>query len=460
MISILDKKIADAGFYINLKTSADRKERVLNQIEKYNIIGLERFEALTDPYHQFSCTKSHLSVFQYCLDNNIESVLILEDDFQIYDDCKFMDKKISFSECLDNIIEDMNNVEWDVILLGCNPKTYLIPVTNNLSINSNSTGGWAYIIKKRAYEYILKNSNYHSDLIAIDDYLPMLNKKGFISLATIPLVIHHGVDLISTLQPREPVNYDAMIEGNYYNYIYNFTDNQENMYNLYEIERNLTIVIKGNFIENYLHYLRYLLLSLPKQLEKCRFIIIYDTINNTVNYERIRELLYYFYNRVKPINYDIRLSNDSTTDFKKIMLELVKTKYFLLLQQDWVFLDKDKLNFDDLINCMNKYDFVNSIGFNNLNNDTMPYEKEERIEDFKLIKKSYLSDEPVLFRTSKYNEWFENDNVSGTYMYGDINDGMFIGHTDDTKEFQDSKKTITEYNGDEYMKNNLLPLYD
>jgi hypothetical protein len=72
----------------------------------------------TDPFIQFSCTKSHLAIFKYCSDNNIESVLILEDDFQIYDECKFVNKYIPTIECLDKLVDDMKNVDWDVIMLS------------------------------------------------------------------------------------------------------------------------------------------------------------------------------------------------------------------------------------------------------------------------------------------------------------------------------------------------------
>jgi hypothetical protein len=107
-------------------------------------------------------------------------------------------------------------VEWDIVLLGCNPKSQIRPITNNLGIVDKSTGAWAYLIKKRAYQYILEHSNYKRDYIAIDDYLPLLNSKGFVTLTTIPLIVNHAVGFESTLQPRGPVNYNGWIQGNYH----------------------------------------------------------------------------------------------------------------------------------------------------------------------------------------------------------------------------------------------------
>lgn len=510
MFSILNHKISDRGYYINLDTSTDRLERVEEQITKYNIEGLERFSALTDPFTQYSCTKSHLAVLKQCLYDDVETVMIFEDDFQIYDVCKLKSENIPFEDCLKKIMGDLQNVEWDVVLFGCNPRTFLIPITENLAIDSKSTGAWAYIIKKRAYKYILENLNYHRDLLAIDDYLPLLNQNGFTTLCTIPLVIHHGVNLISTLQPRGPVNYDAMIEGNYFNYLYNHIDEKNSMYKNYQVEREITVVITGHFVNNFLFYLRYLLMTIPPEIEKCRFIVIYDTAHNSVKYDYIRELSDYFKNRNKPINYDLRFSKGGLVDSVKTMLELIKTKYFIFLEHDWIFMNQNKIDFGGLINCMDNYDYVNAVWFNKEDNTmrgfeiagdkngyVTPYEREDRIQEIKLTKTIRWSNNPVIFRTSKYKEWYDKfidnptigvnhqgqynveDNMIreyrriisesnweeikdewGTYLYGDVGEGFYVAHTDGSRRYQDSIKTIAEDIANEYVKNNPLPIQD
>lgn len=510
MFSILNHKLSDKAYYINLDISEDRRERVELQIKKYDIQGLERFPALTDRYIQYSCTKSHLTIFEKCLNDDVESVAIFEDDFQIYDECKINEKKIPFIDCLNKVVEDLKNVEWDVVLFGCNPRTYLIPITNNLAINSKSTGAWAYLIKKRAYKYILENSNYHQDFLAIDDFLPLLNQKKFISLCTIPLIIHHGSGLESTLQPRGPVNYDTMIEGNYDNYIYKDNTNLENLYENYLIENEVTIVITGHFVENFLFYLRYLLMTIPNQIEKCRFLIIYDTANNTVEFDKIQQLIYYFNDRNKPINYILRFSKGGLVDSVNLMLNEINTKYFIFLEHDWIFINKNKINFKDLINCMNKYNFVNAVWFNkedniirgfeiagDKNGFITPYEREQRIQEIKLTKTIRWSNNPAIFRTSKYKEWYDKfinnptvginhqgqHNVEenmireyrriisesnweeikdewGTYLYGDVGDGFYVAHTDGSRRYQESIKTIAEDIANEFIKNNPLPTQD
>jgi hypothetical protein len=224
MFSILGYELAEIGFFINLSESKDRLLHINNLVENYDIKNLMRYEALTDDLKVFSCTKSHLGIFKHCKDNNYSIVFVSEDDFNIEETCYFPKERVPFIKVLESVHNDLKKTEWDVILLGCNPKEKLIKVTDNLYKVTKSSGSWAYLIKKNAYEYILENSNYKRDYIAIDDYLPLLNSKGFTTLTTIPLLINHGIGFESTLQPRGPVNYDVWIQGNYHNFIYDCDD--------------------------------------------------------------------------------------------------------------------------------------------------------------------------------------------------------------------------------------------
>ena len=81
--SILGHKLADAGFYINLEESADRRENVQKQIEKYKITNLNLVRAERDPWHQSSATKSHRKVFEIAKEQNLDIIAVFEDDFQI-----------------------------------------------------------------------------------------------------------------------------------------------------------------------------------------------------------------------------------------------------------------------------------------------------------------------------------------------------------------------------------------
>jgi hypothetical protein len=77
-MEILGKKISDIGYFINLPESIDRLNNVNSQIEKYSIKNLIRFEALTDPWHQTSCTKSHRGVFELAKQNGYDVIYFWE----------------------------------------------------------------------------------------------------------------------------------------------------------------------------------------------------------------------------------------------------------------------------------------------------------------------------------------------------------------------------------------------
>ena len=165
MFTIQNLNFANNGYYINLESSNDRKNHIEDLKLKFNINNLNRFEALTDEMVQYSCTKSHLSVFQNALNNDYEVIFVCEDDMSIDDEFYLPNNPVkpNFNDILSQIHNDLQNVEWDVILFGCNPKSNLIPITNTLAKIDRSTGAWAYLIKKKAYEYVLNNLNYRKD---------------------------------------------------------------------------------------------------------------------------------------------------------------------------------------------------------------------------------------------------------------------------------------------------------
>jgi GR25 family glycosyltransferase involved in LPS biosynthesis len=259
-------KLADIGYYINLDKSVDRNENIKKQILEFNIENLHRFSALTDDLIQSSATKSHKKIFELCKEQNIETVLILEDDFQLYQNVYVGDNTCSkpLVEYLGEIIQEINNLDWDVIMFGFNGRKPAIPISNHFSIVFKSTGAWGYIIKKRAYEYVLNNYNYYNDRLAIDDILPLLNFYNFTTLATNVQIVHHAVGFISTLNPKGPVDYRVWIDGNYYNSIWkhtNFIDDfDKNLNNIFlnsKICRDNVFIFKNypkeiNLIEDFI----------------------------------------------------------------------------------------------------------------------------------------------------------------------------------------------------------------
>lgn len=505
MFSILNNEFANKGFYINLSSSIERKEHIQNLISKYQIQGLERFDALTDEMIQYSCTKSHLGVFKQSLDEDLDIIFVAEDDIDINDVLYFPIKKnpIFFDDIIKNIKDDLLNVEWDVVLFGCNPKSNIIPITENLGYIDKSTGAWAYLIKKKAYQYLLDNINYKKDYVAIDDFLPLLNDHGFITLTTIPLTINHAIGFESTLQPRGPVNYTSWIEGNYNKFLFdNYTEN----INERKIEKDVTIVITGHFVENYLYYLRYLIYSLPDELKRCKFLVHYDeTSGFDTKFEQVK-LNAYFRDHASELNVTLSTGFGGLINSLDTMVKKIRTPYFIFLEHDWVFLKKDSIDFLSLIESFNNHNFINAVWFSKDDNvmrgfdiardvedKVTPFDLEDRVKEVNLISVCRWSNNPAMFRLSKMKEWYElyidnggigkvhqgQHNVEetmipiyrriisenkwddikdnwGTFLYGNLGEGPYVGHTDASRRYQGGSKSTPEINGEEYIKNNPL----
>jgi len=231
MFSIFDINLADHGFYVNLKESVDRQRHVQSQIQRFNIKGLDRFEAIRNEHlPPASATDSQISVFELAASNNFETVAVFEDDFKLSEKVYAMrDPNIlsyNLDEYLNIISKDLNSVNWDVLFLGFNPRKKCIPVTKNLSRVFKSTGAWAYIIKKSAYKYLIENTNYSRDRMAIDDLLPELTYRGFDCLATNLCIANHAAGFSSTMQPQlSNTDYREWILGNYHSCLWSdFSD--------------------------------------------------------------------------------------------------------------------------------------------------------------------------------------------------------------------------------------------
>lgn len=506
MFNILGVPFADKGFFINLESSLDRKKHVDTQVQRFQITNLERFPALTDEMIQCTATKSQCAVFERALKENLDTVFVAEDDFILLEQIsQYNGKKVDLRTHLLDLSRELNSLEWDVFLFGCTPKTHLIPCTLNTSLVHKSTGAWAYLIKRKAMQYILEHFTYKKDLLAIDDILPLLNFEGFKTLCATPITIHHASGFVSTLDPRGPVNYDSMINGHYQKFLENHL--KTDYLSEYNLEQNLTIVIAGHFVDNFLFYIRYLLRSLPDSIKKCRFLIYYHRHKHLD--EPVLDLIHYFYNRQETITNHIQFVNYGLIDTVKHMLQDIVTPYFLFLEHDWVFLQKDSIDFKPILKAFDTHAFINSVYFNKDDNQmrgfeicqdstgkTTPFELEKRVKEINLITTCRWSNNPCIHRTSKYREWYAtyldsvHGNVShgchdveeviipayrkeiaestwesvkdkwGTFLYGDLGQGPYVGHTDASRRYLTTSRSQPEINGETYIANNPLPKQD
>lgn len=266
------------------------------------------------------------------------------------------------------------------------------------------------------------------------------------------------------------------------------------------MEKKLTVVIVGHLLDNFIFYLKYLIHSLPESLKDCEFIVHYDNsdgFDETKSRNEIESLL-----NSKNLNYKLSFSFGGLISSIKKCLEKIKTDYYLFLEHDWVFLNKTNIEFNKVVEVFDKYNFVNCVWFSkddntqrgfeiceDLTGNITPFALEKRIKELNLITTCRWSNNPVVFRTSKMKKWFSdfinNEHVGklnqrqgnveekmisvyreyisknkwdkikddwGTYLYGNLNEGPYVGHTDASKRYQGLSKSQPEINGENYIK--------
>jgi GR25 family glycosyltransferase involved in LPS biosynthesis len=167
MITIENLKFADYGFFINLDTRTDRFEKITTQLAEIELNGVQRQSAysLTDS-GPTNCKHSHYSVFEEFLKTDGNTLLVLEDD------CLFLD---NFKNNYTNIIDDINNTDWDLFWLGCRNRRTPKKYKNNTYKVSSVSHAQSYLIKRNLCEHILQNYpiNQHTP-IAIDELLCLM----------------------------------------------------------------------------------------------------------------------------------------------------------------------------------------------------------------------------------------------------------------------------------------------
>jgi len=106
----------DAILYINLEHRADRKEHILNEINKLgkDASYVHRIDAVKHSEGALGCSLSHIKALQYALDHpEWNTVIVLEDDFTFH------------SDQIDKIIKEIDELchyaPFDICQLSYNP---------------------------------------------------------------------------------------------------------------------------------------------------------------------------------------------------------------------------------------------------------------------------------------------------------------------------------------------------
>lgn len=140
MITVNGEKLCDIGYYINLDKREDRKQKLLSNLETFNVKGVERYSARTDNSTAgINLVNTTLDIYKLFLKSDAETLLILEDD------CQFLEPLNCESK---QIISDINSVNWDLFWLGCHHRQSPVYVSNNCYRVSSVSYAQSYIIKK------------------------------------------------------------------------------------------------------------------------------------------------------------------------------------------------------------------------------------------------------------------------------------------------------------------------
>lgn len=158
----------DKIIFIHCSHRKDRYENILNFIKKFKLTNYYILQATYLPKNGAKgCSYSHYRAICYSIENNLNNVLILEDDYWIDEECSIINKKL----------EEIFKIEkWDVIMLwwllnGLGRRSKLCELNTNIhkiihhKYGASST--LAYAVNKNMFlvlrDIFLKSYNYLDD---------------------------------------------------------------------------------------------------------------------------------------------------------------------------------------------------------------------------------------------------------------------------------------------------------
>jgi len=140
-----DKKIADAGYVINLPHRTDRKESVIKLLNELEITGYEFIDGviLDDPkYRKMGCNAAYVNLFTKFLSTDAQNVIVFEDDIKLMNGVS----KNEINEIFDNWDETVNH--YDVVGLGVK----LLP-RSEIKLNGKTHGSFEEMLCTQSLFY-------------------------------------------------------------------------------------------------------------------------------------------------------------------------------------------------------------------------------------------------------------------------------------------------------------------
>lgn len=164
----------DAVYYINMDSRTDRRERFEKMSKEFNVPAIRvsasvvsdeeatpLYEGHNDPRRKFKigCTLSHQSIVRTAKENGFKNCLVFEDD------CVLLD---SYKSKIQQCVDELKNIEWDLFYLGGEPNNYCKSISNNLAEMGQDGGVYcahAYAINNTYYDTVLNFSPNQADVI-------------------------------------------------------------------------------------------------------------------------------------------------------------------------------------------------------------------------------------------------------------------------------------------------------
>ena len=170
MNSIFDKIV-----FIHCKHRKDRYENIQNFIKKFNLTNYHILEATYLPKNGAKgCSHSHYRAMCYAIENNLNNVLILEDDYWIKDEVSSVNKRLEEIFTIEN---------WDVIMFdwfNTSPLKRSLEINKNLRKLTHHKYGWsltsAYAVNKCFFKKLQQSFEESYDLFP-DIYIHEKHKK-------------------------------------------------------------------------------------------------------------------------------------------------------------------------------------------------------------------------------------------------------------------------------------------
>jgi GR25 family glycosyltransferase involved in LPS biosynthesis len=175
--------IANKGFLINLDERNDRLSESLDEFNKLNITGVERYPAIKitedsdDGWIIRGCTQSHCNILKLQSENLWEKVIIFEDDF-------FLDIiHPEIKELNDDIIKNIFDNDFDLLMLGGKLRSDSHYENEFLIKPSSFTQATCYVSSLKFAKFVTSHFNYldKSSVVygeAIDSYFDNLLTKS------------------------------------------------------------------------------------------------------------------------------------------------------------------------------------------------------------------------------------------------------------------------------------------